>query len=187
MLIELPEAIAQSSMSLSAKLITATYLSYPGLTPSALGKLLGCSSRNVHKALRLARSQSEQLFAQREQKFAQREQSFTPLYREKREEKKDKPKPAPKHDGAIPDREEFFRFARLLEEEDLAAEFWNRFEDSGWTTHNGKPIGNWKAYLQACMTKFREQQKPAPRTSKNKPKVQTTEDALMAIDMAGNY
>lgn len=186
MLIELPEAIAQSSMSMSAKLITATYLSYPGLTPSALGKLLGCSSRNVHKALKLARSHSEQLFAQREQKFAHREQSFPPLDKEKKEEKKqDKPKPKPA--GIVPDREEFFRFARLLEEEELAAEFWDRFEDSGWTTHSGKPIGNWKSYLQACMTKFREQQKPAPRTSKNKPKVQTTEDALMAIDMAGNY
>ena len=182
MTIEIPTEIAQSSLSLSAKLIAATVLTYPNEPINRIAKELNCSARNVHKALKQAKIACEQSFSNREQSFANREQSFTPtLVSCVKEENEDKPTP-PQKVKPLPSEEEFFKFAALLEASDFVAqEFWEKFSANGFTTQSGEPIGNWKAYFQAVVNKQGSQPKPN-KNFKPKSKGMSNEDRMFAID-----
>ena len=182
MTIEIPTEIAQSSLSLSAKLIAAAVLTYPNEPINRIAKQLNCSARNVQKALKQAKITCEQSFANSEQSFAKSEQSFAPtLVSCVKREKEEKASP-PQKVKPLPSEEEFFKFAALLEASDFVAqEFWEKFSANGFTTQSGQPIGNWKAYFQAVVNKQGSQ----PKQNKNfkpKSKVMSNEDRMFAID-----
>jgi len=173
MLVEIPEAIMNSDLTPQAKLIAGLSFSGSNSSASAIAKLLNVSKRTVERSLKLARqcdtsvAKSDTYVAKSDTSVARSSSSSNKEILKKEETPTLKPT-----------RSQVDDYAKKHSRTDLAAEFFEHYEERSWL-HNGEPLKDWRAMFKGWVRNYRTPSKPAS----NKGKPQTAEAARLEVDM----
>ena len=177
MTIEIPDEVLKSDLSLTAKLIVATAMTYPHLSKMELTKLLGTTRNTLFGALRTAKTRGVYTDTGSVYTNTDRINIHTPdlvgqLVVGKEETKTPKA-------TTPPTKEEVAKYgAELGAAGSLITEFFTTYEERGWTA-NGEPIRSWKKMLGWWV----RNKKPAPTQTKTKPSI-SAEEARYLMDAA---
>ncbi len=177
MTIDIPEEVLNSDLSLTAKLIVATAMTYPHLSRVELTKLLGTNRNTTFKALKTARERGVYISTGSVHISTVRTNIYTPdlvgqLVVGEKETKTLKA-------TTPPTKEEVAKYgAELGAAGSLIAEFFTTYEERGWMA-NGEPIRSWKKMLGWWV----RNKKPAPTQTKTKPSI-SAEEARYLMDAA---
>ena len=135
----------KSDLSLTAKLIVATAMTYPHLSRMELTKLLGTNRNTTFKALKTARERGVYISTGSVHTSTVRTNIYTPYLASKlvAAEKETKTLNA----KTPPTKEEVAKYAASQSAADLADEFYSTNSERGWMA-NGEPIKSWKAMFR---------------------------------------
>ncbi len=171
MLVEIPESIMNSDLTPQAKLIAGLSFSGANSSASAIAKLLNVSKRTVERSLKLAR-QCDTSVAKSDTYVAKSDTSVARSSSSNKEILKKEETPTLK-----PTRSQVDDYAKKHSRTDLAAEFFEHYEERSWL-HNGEPLKDWRAMFKGWVRNYRTPSKPA---FKGTP--QTAEAARLEVDM----
>ena len=176
MTIEIPDEVLKSDLSLTAKLIVATAMTYPHLSKSELTKLLGTTRNTLFGALRTAKTRGVYTDTGSVYTNTDRINIHTPHLVRKLEvgEKETKTLNA----TTPPTKEEVAKYADSQSAAELVEEFYSTYSERGWMA-NGEPIKSWKAMFRGWV----RNKKPAPTQTKTKPSI-SAEEARYLMDAA---
>lgn len=177
MTIEIPDEVLNSDLSLTAKVVVATAMTYPHLSRVELTKLLGTNRNTTFKALRMARERGIYISTDSVKISTNRTNIDTPDLVGKLvvEEKETNTLNA----TTPPTKEEVAKYgAELGAAGSLVTEFFTTYEERGWMS-NGEPIRSWKKMLGWWV----RNKKPAPNQTKTKPSI-SAEEARYLMDAA---
>jgi len=176
MTIEIPDEVLKSDLSLTAKLIVATAMTYPHLPKVELIKLLGTSRNTFFNALKTAKERGVYTDTVSTYTDTNRISIGTPYLVRKLEveEKETKTLKA----TTPPTKEEVAKYADSQSAAELVEEFYSTYSERGWMA-NGEPIKSWKAMFRGWV----RNKKPAPTQTKTKPSI-SAEEARYLMDAA---
>lgn len=162
MIIEIPDAVMNSDLTLSQKLVVGMVLANPMISKTELAKQLGISRRLIHKSLSEAKLRCAQEFSQCEQGFSQ---CAPPCTRSSSSVIITETPPStglvlPSYgtqfseaEIAPPSKEEVLEYAVTLDRADLVDEFYTSTSSDGWKTGRGEPILNWRKWFKGWAAK----------------------------------
>jgi len=163
MLIEIPDEILKTDLSLGKKVMIGLVYTYPNASQSEVANLLGVTTRAVRQAVREAKIAEEQLFLKPERAFLKPEQPF--LRSSSSSSKEEKAKPAmPSFSASTPTKEEVAAYAAKVSRPDLAEEFYDHYEERNWL-HRGEPLVDWKAMFKGWARKTAKQSSSPRKTT----------------------
>ena len=157
MIIEIPDDVMSSDLTLSQKLVIGVFLTNPMMSKTELAKQLGISRRLVHKSLSEAKSKCELVCTQCAPVFSQCAPACT------RSSSSSNNRETPLPDGLNlpsipmqvsvlevepPTQEEVREYAMSIDRVDLADEFFATSSADGWKTGRGEPIQNWRKWFR---------------------------------------
>ena len=176
MTIEIPDEVLNSDLSLTAKLIVATAMTYPHLSKSELIKLLGTTRNTLFGALRTAKTRGVYTDTGSVYTNTDRINIHTPdlvgqLVVGEKETKTLKA-------TTPPTKEEVAKYADSQSAAELVEEFYSTYSERGWMA-NGEPIKSWKAMFRGWV----RNKKAAPTQTKTKPSI-SAEEARYLMDAA---
>ena len=176
MTIEIPDEVLKSDLSLTAKVVVATAMTYPHLSRVELTKLLGTNRNTTFKALRMARERGIYISTDSVKISTNRTNIDTPYLVRKLEvgEKETKTLNA----TTPPTKEEVAKYADSQSAAELVEEFYSTYSERGWMA-NGEPIKSWKAMFRGWV----RNKKAAPTQTKTKPSI-SAEEARYLMDAA---
>lgn len=176
MTIEIPDEVLKSDLSLTAKVVVATAMTYPHLSRVELTKLLGTNRNTTFKALRMARERGIYISTDSVKISTNRTNIDTPYLVRKLEvgEKETRTLKA----TTPPTKEEVAKYADSQSAAELVEEFYSTYSERGWMA-NGEPIKSWKAMFRGWV----RNKKAAPTQTKTKPSI-SAEEARYLMDAA---
>ena len=176
MTIEIPDEVLKSDLSLTAKLIVATAMTYPHLSRVELTKLLGTNRNTAFKALRMARERGVYISTDSVHTSTVRTNIDTPYLVRKLEVGGEGTKTL--NATTPPTKEEVAKYADSQSAAELVEEFYSTYSERGWMA-NGEPIKSWKAMFRGWV----RNKKAAPTQTKTKPSI-SAEEARYLMDAA---